>query len=140
MTFSSEAFTPGSCSDPSTDGTWLKNCLGARLLVVDDELAHRNVLAVMVQQAGITCKAVSSAAEALNLLQTERIDAVIADLNMPGVSGMELLAEIRLRYPQLIFLMATGIDDVRLGVQAMRQGADDYFIKPLQMDAVMVSL
>jgi cyclic di-GMP phosphodiesterase len=140
MTFSSEAFTPGSSSDPSTDGTSLRNCLDARLLVVDDELAHRNVLAMMVQQAGITCKAVSSAAEALSLLQTERIDAVIADLNMPGVSGMELLAEIRLRYPQLIFLMATGIDDVRLGVQAMRQGADDYFIKPLQMDAVIVSL
>ena len=53
---------------------------------------------------------------------------------------MKLLAEIRLRYPNLVFLMATGIDDVRLGVQAMRQGADDYLIKPLQVDVILVSL
>ena len=88
----------------------------------------------------MACKTVSSAKEALNLLQREPMDAVIADLNMPGVSGMELLTEIQLRYPHLVFLMATGMDDVRLGVQAIRQGADDYLIKPLQMDVVMVSL
>jgi response regulator RpfG family c-di-GMP phosphodiesterase len=109
-------------------------------LIVDDEQAYRNVLGVMMQEAGIEFKAVSSAAEALNLLQREPMEAVIADLNMPGVSGMELLTEIRLRYPHLVFLMATGIDDVRLGVQAMRQGADDYLIKPLQMDVIQVSL
>jgi response regulator RpfG family c-di-GMP phosphodiesterase len=59
---------------------------------------------------------------------------------MPGVSGMELLTEVQLRYPHLVFLMATGMDDVRLGVQAIQQGAADYLIKPLQMDVVMVSL
>jgi DNA-binding NtrC family response regulator len=140
MTSSSEAFTPGSSSDPGVAGTSLRNCPGARLLIVDDELAHRNVLAVMVKQAGIACKTASSAAEALSYLRTERIDAVIADLNMPKVSGMELLVEIRLRYPHMVFVMATGTDDVRLGVQAMRQGADDYLTKPLNIDIVMMSL
>jgi response regulator RpfG family c-di-GMP phosphodiesterase len=53
---------------------------------------------------------------------------------------VELLTEIRLRYPHLVFLMAAGIDDVRLGVQAMRQGADNYLIKALQTDVIMVSL
>src|ERR1700680_5335023 len=140
MTSSSEVFTRAASSDPGVAGTSLRNCPGARILIVDDELAHRNVLAVMVKQAGIACKTASSAAEALSYLRTERIDAVIADLNMPKVSGMELLVEIRLRYPHMVFLMATGIDDVRLGVQAMRQGADDYLTKPLNIDVVMMSL
>jgi response regulator RpfG family c-di-GMP phosphodiesterase len=140
MTFPSEAVASGSGSHRSVDATPLTSLHGARLLIVDDELAHRNVLAVMVDQAGVASKAVSSAAEALHLLQTEPMDAVMADLNMPGMSGMELLTEIRLHYPHMVFLMITGIDDVRLGVQAMRQGADDYLMKPLQMDLVMVSL
>jgi response regulator RpfG family c-di-GMP phosphodiesterase len=109
-------------------------------LIVDDERAHRNVLAVLLEESGFVCKTVSSASEALTTLQEEQIDAVIADLNMPSVSGMQLLAEIRLRYPHLAFLMATGVDDVRLGVEAMRQGADDYLVKPLEIDGVLVSL
>ena len=113
---------------------------GTRVLIVDDELAHRKVLAVMLEEVGLTCQTAVSAAEALDLLQRQPIDAVIADLNMPGVSGLELLTEIRLRYPNLVFVMATGMDDVRLGVQAMRQGADDYLIKPLQLDMIKLSL
>ena len=53
---------------------------------------------------------------------------------------MKLLTEIRSHYPQLVFLMSTGMEDVRLGVEAMRQGADDYLIKPLQTDVVIASL
>jgi response regulator RpfG family c-di-GMP phosphodiesterase len=140
MNFPSEAVTPDSSSEPSGGATSLTNRPGVRLLIVDDDLAHRKVLAVMVEQSGMTCKAVSSAKEALDLLQREPMDVVIADLVMPGVSGMDLLTEIRLRYPHLVFLMATGVEDVRLGVQAMRQGADDYLIKPLQMDLVMVCI
>jgi response regulator RpfG family c-di-GMP phosphodiesterase len=112
----------------------------ARLLVVDDEVACRNVMQAMLAQLGIRCKTASSAAEALALLQNEPMDAVIADLNMPGVSGLGLLAEVRDLYPHLVFLMATGVDDVRLGVEAMRNGADDYLIKPLQIDSIMPSL
>ena len=140
MNFSVEAVTPDSCSDHALDATSLTNRAGARLLIVDDEIAHRNVMAVMVEQAGMECKTVPGAKEALSLLQTEPFDAVIADLNMPGVSGMELLTEVRQHYPHMVFLMATGMDDVRLGVEAMRRGASDYLIKPLQMDVVIVSL
>src|ERR1019366_7124454 len=140
MNFSVEAVTPDSYSDHAVDATSLTNRAGARLLIVDDELAHRNVMAVMVEQAGMKCKTVPGAEEALSLLQTEPFDAVIADLNMPGVSGMDLLTEVRRHYPQMAFLMATGMDDARLGVEAMRRGADDYLIKPLQMNVVIVSL
>jgi response regulator RpfG family c-di-GMP phosphodiesterase len=140
MNFPFETVAPDPRGDRSVDTPALPNLHGARLLIVDDELAHRKVLAVMAEQAGMACKTVPGAKDALNLLQNEPMDAVIADLNMPGVSGLELLTEVRRRHPNLVFLMATGVDDVRLGVHAMRQGADDYLIKPLQMDAVMLSL
>ena len=140
MNLQFDGVAPDSSRDHRLGTTWLANRPCTRLLIVDDELAHQKVLAVMLEQNGIACKAVSSAQEALDLLQSELMDAVIADLNMPRVSGMDLLAEIRVRYPHLVFLMATGIEDVRVGVQAMRQGADDYLIKPLQMDAVLMSL
>jgi response regulator RpfG family c-di-GMP phosphodiesterase len=132
MNLSNEGLAPDLRRDPKHSG--------ARLLIVDDEHAHRNVLAVMLEQSGMACTTAPSAKEALHILQRESMDAVIADLNMPGISGMELLAQIRLHHPHMVFLMATGTDDVQLGVQAMRQGADDYLVKPLQMDEVLVSL
>jgi response regulator RpfG family c-di-GMP phosphodiesterase len=140
MKLPSEPVTTNS-SDSWNDGdTLLTSCRGARLLIVDDELAHRKVLATMLEQCGVPCKTASSAREALDLLQIAPADAVISDLNMPGISGMELLTQVRLRYPHIVFLMATGMEDVRLGVEAMRQGADDYLVKPLQLDSMMMSL
>src|ERR1039458_5530267 len=140
MEFSIEAVTPDSWSDYAVDAVSLTNRTDADLKSVEDGIAQRNVLAVIVEQAGMECKTAPGAKEALSLLQTEPFNAVIADLNMPGVSGMELLTEVRQHYPHMVFLMATGMDDVRLGVEAMRRGADDYLIKPLQMDVVMTSL
>jgi len=112
----------------------------ARVLIVDDEPALRRMLAVMLSQSGIFCKAVAGATEALQVLKNERLNAVISDLRMPGVSGMELLAEVRRDYPELAFLMATGVDDVRIAVQAMKEGADDYLVKPFHLDLVLASL
>jgi response regulator RpfG family c-di-GMP phosphodiesterase len=135
-----EALTLHSCSDQSSEVISPASRTGARLLIVDDEIAQRNMLAVMVEQAGMACQTVPDGWEALASLQTQAFDAVIADLNMPGYSGMELLTEVRRHYPQMVFLMATGVDDARMGVEAMRRGADDYLIKPLQIDVIMVSL
>lgn len=118
----------------------LKAVPPVRVLIVDDEACVRKALAVVMTEEGMACKTAAGAEEALAILETEPLDAVIADLHMPKVSGMQLLAWVRHRYPKLAFLMATGTDDVRVGVDAMRQGADDYLIKPLQADAVRASL
>ncbi|MGH9712171.1 MAG: HD domain-containing phosphohydrolase [Candidatus Acidiferrales bacterium] len=118
----------------------MSNIHGARLLIVDDELAHRSLMSVMLMEAGMQCKTSASAADAMRILEHEPIDAVIADLNMPGVTGLGLLAEVRRHHPQIVFLMATGEDDVRRGVEAMRLGADDYLVKPVQAEILLVSL
>lgn len=135
-----EAVAPESCSSNRVEKPLLVDSHTPRLLVVDDEVACRNVMKTMLGELGTSCKTAASAAEALTVLRNESMDAIIADLNMPGVSGLGLLAEVRKLYPQLVFLMATGVDDVRLGIEAMRNGADDYLIKPLQIDTIMASL
>jgi response regulator RpfG family c-di-GMP phosphodiesterase len=127
-------------SDRRAGATSFTVSSGPRLLIVDDEAECRKVLVVMLAQAGMSCTAATNGAEALSILQREPVDAVIADLIMPGVSGLELLAQVRRFYPQQVFLIATGVDDVRVGMQAMRQGADDYLVKPLEADMVVASL
>jgi response regulator RpfG family c-di-GMP phosphodiesterase len=111
-----------------------------RVLIVDDEPAVRKMLGVMLSQAGIANQNVANAQAALDLLPNGSFSAVISDLQMPGISGLELLAEVQRKYPELAFLVATGVDDVRVGVQAMKQGADDYLVKPFQIDMVLASL
>ncbi len=111
-----------------------------RVLIVDDELSVRKMLAVMLTQGGVKCSHVSTPEEALDKLQNESFDAVISDLRMGPTSGMDLLEKLHSGYPHVAFLMATGVADVRVGVQAMKQGADDYLLKPFDMDVVLASL
>lgn len=112
----------------------------ARVLAVDDEAAACKLLALILSPPAFHCTTASSGEEALITLQHERFDAVVSDLRMPGISGMELLDEARRRHPHVAFLVTTGVDDVDVGVQAMRSGADDYLIKPLVESAVVASL
>src|SRR5216683_1784413 len=111
-----------------------------RVLVVDDELAACRLLSILLGPPDYYCAMASNGEEALLTLQREPFDAVISDLRMPGIGGMELLAEVRRRHPYVAFLVTTGVDDVDVGVQAMRSGADDYLVKPLLESAVVASL
>lgn len=111
-----------------------------RVLIVDDELAARKLLATMLGEAGVRCKTAACAEEALRIFDQEPVDAVLVDLQMPRISGMDLLSLLRHRYPSLAFLMVTGVDDIRVGIEAMKKGADDYLVKPLQLEAVIASL
>lgn len=111
-----------------------------RVLIVDDELQARKLLAAMLGEGGVRCKTAACADEALSILNEEPVEAMLVDLQMPGMSGMELLIKLRPLYPSLAFLMVTGVDDIRVGIEAMRNGADDYLVKPLQLEVVIASL
>jgi len=112
----------------------------ARVLAVDDESSACKLLSLILGPPAFHCTSACNGEEALVTLQRERFDAVISDLNMPGIDGMELLTRVRRRYPHMAFLVTTGVDDVDVGVQAMRCGADDYLVKPLRENAVLASL
>jgi cyclic di-GMP phosphodiesterase len=111
-----------------------------RVLILDDEPAARKLLAGMLADSGIPCTMAASGYEALRALETEPCTAVLADLRMPGMSGMQFLARVRPIHPHLAFLIVTGVDDIQVAVEAIRCGADDYLLKPLQLEVVITSL
>ena len=111
-----------------------------RILIVDDEQGIRRLLSYGLGLAGFDCRDASGGPEALKLLETQPFDAVISDLRMPGTSGLEILKGVRETHPQVAFLMATAVDDVRVGIQAMKAGADDYLVKPFQFKLVLTAL
>jgi response regulator RpfG family c-di-GMP phosphodiesterase len=109
-------------------------------LLVDDDPAILELLTTKLKFSGYISQSCGSGEEALKLLSNQSFDAIISDLNMPGMSGLELLAAARQLVPHTAFLMATGVNDVAVGVAAMKQGAADYILKPFQMEAVVASL
>jgi len=111
-----------------------------RVLAIDDESSARKLLSLILGPPAFECATASGGEEAIEILRHARFDVIISDLHMPGISGMELLAKVRRRYPHMAFVVTTGVDDVKVGVQAMRSGADDYLVKPLREDVVLVSL
>jgi putative nucleotidyltransferase with HDIG domain len=114
--------------------------LPSQVLIVDDEKSSRRMLATILQEGGIPCRPASSAEEALTLLQSGAFDAVLSDLQMTGMSGLDLLDQVRRDHPFLAFVMVTGVDEVGVAMQAVLRGADDYLVKPLQIDVVLFSL
>jgi putative nucleotidyltransferase with HDIG domain len=114
--------------------------LPARVLAVDDQPAARKLICLMLGPPAYHCTAAGGGEEALEVLRSEAFDAVISDLDMPGMGGMELLAQVRQLYPHMAFLVTTGVEDLHVGVRAMRFGADDYLTKPLREGAVAASL
>jgi putative nucleotidyltransferase with HDIG domain len=111
-----------------------------RVLAVDDEPAASKLIAILLRPPAFYCTTAPDGEAALRALQLERFDAVISDLQMPGISGLELLNHVRRSYPNVAFLVTTGVDDVDVGVQAMRSGADDYLVKPLREMVLIASL
>ncbi len=111
-----------------------------RALIVDDEPAIARMLRERLSFEGFDCETASNGEEALQLMQQEAFDIVVSDLHMPGMSGLELLSEVRNKFPHIAFLMATGEGDVRVGIEAMKRGADDYLVKPLHLDMAVASI
>jgi len=110
------------------------------ILIVDDDAAICNLLSIKLKEEGFTCKTCVRGEDALDLLSQGSFDAVISDLNMPGVTGFDMLEATRQLLPHAAFLMATGVSDLAVGIAAMKKGATDYIVKPLQMDAVVASV
>ncbi len=111
--------------------------LKGRILVVDDDPGISGLLSEKLSREGFACRCCSSGEEALVVLGQETFDMIISDLRMPGISGLALLEEARKKYSRSAFLMATGENDVRVGIAAMKQGAYDYLVKPFQLDGVV---
>ena len=114
--------------------------LGWDVLVVDDDATLGLVLTALLSQAGYVSKHVSSAREALALAETTLPRVVITDLRMPDMDGMSLLAELRMRAPEVVVVMLTAHGNVETAVRAMKGGAADFLTKPFDREAVLFTL
>lgn len=103
---------------------------GTRILVVDDEPAIRRALRTPLTELGFEVSEVSRGEMALDVLRTETFDAVLLDVNMPGIGGIETLRRIRAMAPRLPIIILTVRDSENEKVQALEMGADDYVTKP----------
>jgi DNA-binding NtrC family response regulator len=110
------------------------------VLVVDDEPRMRQVLATALQELGYEALTAASAAEALEQVENDTVDLVLTDLRMPGMSGQELLAELRRRVPDVPVVLMTAYSTVKDAVEAIKSGAFDYIGKPFEMDELEATL
>jgi DNA-binding NtrC family response regulator len=110
------------------------------VLVVDDEPKLCDLLASALSQGEIQVFTAGNGLHALAVLEREEIDLVISDWRMPGMDGPQLLAEIKIRYPDLPVIVMTAYSTVKNAVQSMRNGAFDYISKPFDIDELDITV
>jgi two-component system, OmpR family, alkaline phosphatase synthesis response regulator PhoP len=102
----------------------------AQVLVVDDEGAIRYSVSKTLQRVGYQVAEASSGEEALEMMRSQPYDVVLTDIKMPGLTGVELLRQIKETAPDSIVILMTGYASLGTAVEALRLGAHDYLIKP----------
>jgi ActR/RegA family two-component response regulator/DNA-binding transcriptional ArsR family regulator len=111
-----------------------------RLLVVDDDAVFRDELGELLTQDGHQVVTSPSVPKALAELERQDFEVIFTDLKMPRQSGLELLKEVRHRWPRTMVVMITGFATVDTAVAAMKEGAFDYIRKPFQLAQVQQTL
>lgn len=113
---------------------------GSRILIADDEPNARRVLEILLRKLGCDVVSAVDGQQALEVLQKTSIDLLITDLNMPEMNGLELLATIRNEGLNLPVIVVTAYGTVENAVTAMKQGAFDFIIRPLDVEQVEIAI
>jgi len=108
--------------------------MNASILVVDDERAIQDSIAWCLRADGHDVRTAPDGEEAMAIMAGQDFDVVISDIIMPGVSGIELLRKARALQPQKLFVLITAFATVETAVEALREGASDYIVKPFKFD------
>lgn len=107
------------------------------ILIVDDEWVVRDLITRLLEDEGeFNVHAVENGQEALDICSQTEFDLVFTDLRMPGMSGMELLGELKHRYPELPVVMITGYGRREDVIEALRLGASNFLMKPVDIQMV----
>ena len=111
-----------------------------RILVVDDEESIREFLEIMLKKEGYEVSCAEDGAKAKDLLAKKTFDMVISDLQMPNMTGIELLKHVKETYSELVFMLITAFGTTESAVEAMKMGAYDYLTKPFKIDEVRINI
>ena len=104
-----------------------------KVLLVDDEEEFVETLAERMRSRGMEVATSNSGGDALDLIDQEPYDVVVLDLQMPGMDGLEALARIKRRQPDIQVVLLTGHATVETGVEAMKKGALEFLEKPIDL-------
>jgi len=110
----------------------------SKILVVDDEESIREFFEIMLKREGYEVITAPNGLEALETFKKHQVDLVISDIQMPEMSGMELLAKLKEQDPEMVVIMITAFGSTETAVEAMKLGAYDYVLKPFKIDEVKI--
>src|SRR5271170_5124983 len=112
-----------------------------RILVVDDEETIREIVSSMLGGAHFQTRQAASGVEALAILESgDEFDLVLSDLMMAEMDGIALLEHSKERYPDMPFVMVTAMNDISVALQALRNGAYDYLLKPFEREQLLATV
>jgi putative nucleotidyltransferase with HDIG domain len=112
-----------------------------RILIVDDEDSIREVVSSMLSSSGFACTQAQSGREALALLQSgEEYELMLSDMMMPVMDGEALLAATKERFPDIPVVMVTAMHDISIALNAIRNGAYDYLLKPFDREQLLATV
>lgn len=114
--------------------------MDARILVIDDEESMCNFMEIMLAREGYQVETVTCGRDALSLLRGKDYDLIIADLNMPEMTGLDVLREARSIKEDQDLIVMTAFASVDSAIEAMKQGAVDYVTKPFKVDAIKLTI
>ncbi|MBW1667135.1 MAG: response regulator [Deltaproteobacteria bacterium] len=113
---------------------------GMKVLLVDDEQEFVTTLGERLKLRGIDTDIAMGGEAALEIIETSVPDAVVLDVMMPGLSGLDVLERIKADRPDLPVILLTGHGGTQEGIKGMRLGASDYLMKPLDIDELIKKL
>src|SRR4249920_180496 len=111
-----------------------------RVLIVDDDATVRSALHDALGTAGFVVDVADGAISALAMVGACKPGIVVSDVRMPDLGGLELLRELRTRAPEVDVVLMTAFDDMPTVVEAMKQGAVEFLVKPLDLDELQRTL
>lgn len=111
--------------------------LQAKVLLVDDEEEFIKTLSQRLEMRGLKVTAATRGQEAVALADKKNFDAIVIDLAMPGMDGLETLKRIKESHPDAEIIMLSGQGTVKKGIEAMKLGAEDFLEKPVDMNELL---
>ena len=111
-----------------------------KILIVDDEEAIRSLLRRILENNGYYCTTAPDAKEARTCMKEKNFDLIFSDINMPGESGLDLIRDIKDKYPDVAVVVGSVIEDQNTAKVALEMGIYGYIIKPFDENQILISV
>lgn len=126
-----QPFFARDCTPLESNSEIKKTQMQARILLVEDDIDLLMLMCKVLEKRGYSTVAVTTAEEALQLIQSEKFHIIITDISLPGLNGIEMVRLIRQRDPLIQVIVMTGLSAMQNAIEALELGVSEYLVKPL---------